>query len=220
MVSIMLIKHKIKKYSMPFVVAIFLAIFCYSCNIPAEKKERNVSPEKNKEDSSLNARKEKGMRSLAKNIGEKFMIEKFIDTSGKLVKLDFAKSDITIVDFWFNGCGACIKEMNQFKDLIQGKEKQITIISISISSYLLWKQKFIEKSDRYQFLATSIPNWQHLNLKANTEPIKKDDDINDRIDELVNKLDVSFYPSYFVINKQGIILNRPISAVDYILKSR
>ena len=167
-------------------------------------------------DSEKEKKKEKDLESLNKNIGEKFDIENFIDSSGSQIKLDFTKSEITIVDFWFNDCPPCNKEMSQFRDLIKGKDKQIIIVSISVSGYEFWKKLFTDKSDRYAFLTTSTPNWQHLNLKSNDDPKLKHIISEDRLAELTTKLNVTFFPAYFVVNKDGIIKARPISAVEYI----
>ncbi len=194
-----------------------LGIFVLSaCSNLSIKNEENDLLKKLKSDSALNARKKKGMQSLTKNIGEKFSIENFIDTSGRPVKLDFSKSEITIVDFWFDGCTACIKEMNQFKDLIQHKEPQITIISTCISSYPVWKNLFSGNIQGYSFLNSSIPNWLQLSLKSNEDLKLHNTLAEDRYNELTEKFDVSFFPAYFVINKAGVIIARPISAVEYI----
>lgn len=167
-------------------------------------------------DSNKKDTEKKGPESLTKNIGEKFNTENFIDTSGKPVKLDFTKSDITIIDFWFNDCPPCNAEMAQFKELLKGKENKITIISISVSSYSTWKKLFIDKAPRYSFLTTEVPNWLHLNLQSNDDPRLKNSISADRLAELQTKLNVSFFPAYFIIGKDGIIKARPMSAVDYI----
>lgn len=199
-----------------FAFTLNILLCCFSCSNPSAKNEENSLLQKIKSDSALKAQKEKGLQSLTKNIGETFSIENFIDTSGKSVKLDFSKSDITIVDFWFDGCTACIKEMNQFKDLIEHKEKKVTIISTCISSYPVWKNLFTSNMEGYSFLKYSIPNWSQLSLKS-TDDLKLHNTISeDRRTELVDKLDVSFFPSYFVIDKAGVIIARPISAVEYI----
>ena len=117
-----------------------------------------------------------------------------------------------------NECPPCNKEMSQFKKLIEGKENEITIISISVSSYDFWKSLFTEKSERYSFLTTAITNWKHLNLKSRENTNLKNPISTDRLHEITNKFSVSFFPSYFVIDKNGKIIARPISAVEYIGK--
>ncbi len=160
--------------------------------------------------------KQKQLESLKENIGEKFTIDNYIDTTGTLIKLNFTKSDINIVDIWFNDCPPCNAEMSQFKELIEGKDKRINIISISLSSFKDWKDLFINESARYSFLKTKLSNWQHLNLKSNDDPKLHNKISEDRFNELRDKLSVSFFPSYFIINREGIIEARPISAVEYI----
>jgi thiol-disulfide isomerase/thioredoxin len=187
-----------------------------SCNTKADKTPEQDLLESYKSDSSLKARKEKGLQSLTKNIGEKFSIKNFIDTSCKPVQLDFTKSDITIIDFWFDGCTACITEMNQFKDILQNKESKVRVVSTCISSYEVWKSLFTKNNKTYYFLTIPVSNWQQLNLKSNDDPKLHNTLSNDRRIELENKLDVSFFPAYFVINKEGIIIARPMSAVEYI----
>jgi thiol-disulfide isomerase/thioredoxin len=158
------------------------------------------------------------IESLDKHIGERFNISMLTDTSGNPVEIDFGAAEITIIDFWINECPPCNKEMSQFKKLIEGKEKEITIISISVSSYDFWKKLFVEKSERYAFLTTQLPNWLHLNMKSNESSSLNNPISTDRLDEIANKLSVSFFPSYFVIDKSGRIIARPISAVEYIQK--
>src|SRR5688572_25862936 len=82
---------------------------------------------------------EKYVASLQEHIGEKFELEKIIDTTGKEVNLDFSQSETTIIDFWFNECPPCISEMQQFENLLEGKDDKVSIISISINRFTLWK---------------------------------------------------------------------------------
>jgi peroxiredoxin len=185
---------------------LFIKLFIFFC-ITISSCGHNSGKEK---------RKDKAIESLNKNIGEKFIVDNFIDTSGEEIKLDYTQSDITVIDFWFNDCPPCNEEMSQFRDLIKGKDKKITIISISVSSYEFWKKLFIEKTTRYAFLTTSIPNWQHVNLKSNDDPRLKHSISSDRLNELTTKLNVTFFPAYFVLDKNGVIKARPISAVEYI----
>ncbi len=211
----MLIWQKIKNYSLiPLFIFTLILCFC-SCDTNSNKEEKKGKEEKRRIDSTLKTRKEKGLESLNRNIGEKFTIDNYIDTSGTLIKLDFTKSDINIVDIWFNDCPPCNAEMSQFKNLIGGKEKRINIISISVSSFKDWKNLFTNESARYNFLKTKLSNWQHLNLKSNDNPKLHNKISEDRFNELKDKLSVSFFPSYFIINREGIIEARPISAVEY-----
>ena len=156
------------------------------------------------------------MNSLKENIGEKFQVDNIIDSSGGLIKLEFSKSEITIIDFWFSDCKPCLKEMKQFEKILLGKEKKVTVISISINRFSLWKKILAEHNVRFSFLSGSAPNWKHYNLQSMIDEKLKNDIPKDNIDELIKKFNVTFYPAFFVVDKDGIIKSRPVSAVDYI----
>ncbi len=47
------------------------------------------------------------------------------------------------------------------------------------------------------------------------EKLKNDVPIDSQA-EVKNKFNVAFFPAYFVVDKNGIIKSRPVSAVDYI----
>jgi thiol-disulfide isomerase/thioredoxin len=158
------------------------------------------------------------MTSLSKNIGEKFKIERLIDTAGKYCEINLNQSEFTIVDFWFNECPPCNEEMSQFAALLKSQEAKIQIISISVSSFNNWKALFLNPGQRYSFLLDSLPNWQQLALASNDNPALKNPISLDRLSELQIRLNVTFFPSYFVLDKRGIIIARPISAVGYIKK--
>jgi hypothetical protein len=106
--------------------------------------------------------------------------------------------------------------MSQFAELIKGRDGQISIISISVTGFPFWKGLFVNKNPRYAFLDNSLPNWHHVNLRSKDHPALKNLVSSDRLAELTNKWHVTFFPAYFVINKEGKILARPESAVEYI----
>jgi len=179
-------------------------------------KKNEIAPLSLNTDSAKNARRQPQEASLSKNIGDKFMIGNFIDTSGKPVTLDLSKANITIIDFWFDDCPPCIKELKQFKDILLHKENKVQVISVSINTYPVWKNLFIEKNDRFDFLNTSIVNWQHVDLATKDDPQLKHTISSDRVKEITDTLNVSFFPAYFVLDNDGKIIARPISAVEYI----
>ncbi len=51
---------------------------------------------------SDNKKFESHKNSLAEHIGEEFNISRISDSSKNDIKIDFTKSDFTIIDFWFN----------------------------------------------------------------------------------------------------------------------
>ena len=155
-------------------------------------------------------------KSLAENIGEEFKISDILDSSRNKIKIDFTKSDLTIIDFWFNDFPPCIEELNQFANLLPGKEKKISIISISINQPWLWYKTFKEHSGRFAFLNNKLSNWSHFVLQSSENGKLKNTISTDRSLELQKTYNVTFFPAYFVVDKKGIILTRPESAVDYI----
>ena len=154
--------------------------------------------------------------SLKEHIGEELKVANILDSSGNQIKLDFAKSDLTIIDFWFNDCPPCIKELNQFASVLIGKEKRISVISISINQPWLWLETLKAHSGRFTFLEKRLTNWTHYVLQTVNNEKLKNDVSSDRLLELQKKYNVTFFPAYFVVDRNGIIQARPESAVDYI----
>lgn len=147
------------------------------------------------------------------HIGEKFQVDNITDSTGKIVELDFTGSDITIIDLWFTTCAPCIAEMKQFAELLKGKEKKVTIISLSINRFQPWRDALSGKNKTFSFL-TAVPNWKHYVLQS--PPGESGGVISiKRVEELRIKYDAFYYPSYFVVDKEGKILARPQSAVAY-----
>ena len=165
---------------------------------------------------SQNNKTELHKKSLSDHLGKEFKISKILDSAGNSIDLDYTKSDVTIIDFWFNDCPPCIEEMKQFYELLVGKEKKVSVISISINQPWLWQKIFTAPTERFSFLKNKIPNWSHYVLQT-TENEKLNNTIStDRKIELHKSYNVTFYPAYFVVDSNGLIQARPESAVDYI----
>ena len=165
---------------------------------------------------SNNKRIDEQKRSLSDRIGEKFKISGILDSIGNQVELDFTKTDLTIIDFWFNDCPPCIKEMNQFAAVLTGKDKKVSVISISINQFGLWKETLKEHTGRFAFLENSLSNWTHYVLRTEDNEKLKNAISIDRLLELQTTYNITFFPAYFVIDRNGNIQARPESAVNYI----
>lgn len=150
------------------------------------------------------------------NIGNQFQLAKIVDSTSNYIDLDFTSSDITIIDFWNNSCPPCIAEMKQFPDLIKGKANKIKIVSISVNQYWLWKKTLEEHIGTFSFLKYKLDNWKQYNLFTTENQGLKNDFSNDRIVELQKIYGIVTFPAYFVVDKNGIILSRPESAVDFL----
>lgn len=149
---------------------------------------------------------------ISTNIGKTFTFEYLIDSSENEVKPKLT-SDETIVDFWFQQCPRCNSEMTQFESLLKGKEKEISVISISIDNLKEWKELFQKRMKRFDFINARLPNWQIVNLNV-PYPIPKKS-----MDFVFDRFGFSGYPGYFVLDRSGKIKETPYSAVDYIRRS-
>lgn len=140
-------------------------------------------------------------RHLNQNINKTLELNYIVDTLGNKVQLNF-ESEITIIDFWFVGCTPCVFEMKQFDDLLKGREKEISVFSISIDNAKYWK------NPNSPFLTKTVNNWKFYALDSKALPDK-----NKYLQDLFN---FKHFPSYIVVDKKGNIIEVPISAVAYI----
>src|SRR5690349_7235909 len=86
------------------------------------------------------SRMERKRASMNQHIGQKFPQLLFVDADKRLVLPDLSHSDITIIDFWYKNCPGCIEEMQEFEQLLKGKEEKLSIISVSVDSYADWNR--------------------------------------------------------------------------------
>lgn len=150
---------------------------------------------------------------IEQQISKQFPFKHGIDTSGNSTVLNLQQTPITIIDFWFKNCPACIAEMKQFERLLKGKEESVSIISMSIDKFDVWKKAFNPAEKRFEFLSRSIPNWKHLMVAADSNGVT----VNKSGGQLVaEKLGVNSYPSFFVLDKLGNIIATPESAAAYL----
>ena len=154
---------------------------------------------------------ERKRSAVNKYIGEKFPRLPLVDSTGNTFTFDLSKSGITIIDFWYKSCPQCIAEMKQFEEVLKGRQEKVSIISISIDQYDDWKTLLSGKDQRFSFLGNAVSNWLHLLLKFDTDSAKLNN-----AEYLSAKLGVAGFPSFYVLNKEGVIIATPTSAVSYI----
>ncbi len=155
-------------------------------------------------------RSQKKRAAIDAQVGKKFPFSYGIDTSGIKVPLNVAQSPITIIDFWFKNCPECIEEMMQFENTIKSAAQQVNIISMSIDKFPVWKQAFDTTNKQLAFLSRSVPGWTHLMVPTDSTLNKSGGQT------VAEKLSVTGYPSYFVLDKNGNIIATPASAVDFL----
>lgn len=145
---------------------------------------------------------------VSRQVGRQFPDLPLVDKNGNKVKLDLTQSHETIIDFWFKSCPGCIIEMRQFEEALKGKEKQIGIVSVCIDDSATFIKAMDGGFPALGFIKT-LPNWHHALLNYPAQG-------SDNNHELANQLAVTGYPSFFVLDKKGIIKETPPSAVNYI----
>jgi len=153
-------------------------------------------------------------RNIRQYVGSKFSIDNFINISGVPVKLDLSKSEMTVIDFWFNACPPCIADIKKYSTLIKGKEKKISVVTVSINSYKLWRNLF--KNKRFEFLSDSVNNLTHLVLKSAEASELNNDIPGDNHQLLQNTFQSTKFPMYFVLDKKGTIVATPFSLSEYL----
>lgn len=147
---------------------------------------------------------------LSQQVGRQFPDFPMLDINGNNAKPDLTQSRKTIIDFWFRNCPQCIVEMHQFEEALKGKEKDISIVSVSIDDEASWKKVMEGKVPAFNFIHP-VKNWQHLLLNYSDSAGDKSTN-----QQLADQLGVTGYPSYFVLNQQGKIEAVPASAVNFI----
>lgn len=149
-------------------------------------------------------------------IGKPFVELKLIDTTATVQTIDFSQAPLTIVDFWYGDCPPCLDEMKDFNKLLKKHIDSVKIVSVSINSLENWKSLFHSDKKHYHFLKTPNPNWKHFVLKSNEDPRLRNDIPSDNHDFIRTQFKTHSYPIYFVVNRQGIVVETPASAVEYL----
>lgn len=68
------------------------------------------------------------------NIGKKAPELAVLDTEDYAVKLNTLSQKIVLINFWSEGCSACVEEMPKYNKLYETYKNQMTIIGINIGS--------------------------------------------------------------------------------------
>ncbi|MFN0082301.1 MAG: TlpA family protein disulfide reductase [Ferruginibacter sp.] len=143
-------------------------------------------------------------------VGSHFSFDYLKNNKGEKIEKNILQTDFTIIDFWFEECPTCITEMNQFEDIIKGKEDKLSILSVSIDSENDWQKLLKANNKRVAFLYKNVKGWSHALLQP---PI---DSFPEAGSYIIHNYKTNVYPLYFVLDRNGKIIASPKSAVDYI----
>ena len=118
------------------------------------------------------------------------------ETEGNLIANDiFSNHDVTIVNFWNNGCGTCIAEMPELEELYQDFQKDdILLIGVGADS---------GESEEQLELARSILKEKGVTYQ-NISPNPENDFYKDFI------ADITGYPTTYIVDRDGNIVGAPL----------
>lgn len=106
----------------------------------------------------------------------------FIDVEGNIYNAKNTQGKIVVVKCWFIHCGACVKEIPALNEMVEKYKKRGDIVFISLA--------YDTKEELRKFLLTTKFEYAVI-------PVK--------VDYLENKLNISEYPTHFVVNRNGKI---------------
>ncbi|AJW63457.1 Thiol-disulfide oxidoreductase ResA [Elizabethkingia miricola] len=137
----------------------------------------------------------KGIRSakiLA--VGQKFPVPKVTSIDQKPVVFKMPEAKIILVDFWFSHCKPCREEMPKLVELY-GKYKSRGFEIVSIATDITKALPHLQKTVKEDFNMTWA-NYLDENRKQSDEWV------------------VTYFPSKFLLDNNGVIIQKDISAED------
>lgn len=128
-------------------------------------------------------------------IGQIFPILDLVNINNKIATVSHnKKSQFTLVDFWFSRCTPCLQEFPKLIEIYNSyKGKGFSITGISIdkkSDFTLWKKTVKDKNI----------NWNQF--------------LDPEGEITTNVLSVKMFPSNFLLDKDGVIIEKNISITD------
>lgn len=127
-----------------------------------------------------------------KFIGTRFQIEKYADGDSKNFNSDYLEGKPTFINFWFTKCPPCIQELPLLNKLKEKYADKVNFISITFEDQTAI-DAFLKK---HAFPFKHIPNSQ----------------------KQIDGLDISAYPTSFILDQGGIIKMVNSELSEYELK--
>lgn len=119
-----------------------------------------------------------------------------VDTEGNAITNDiFADYDVTIVNFWNNGCGTCIEEMPELEEMYhEFQGRNINLIGVGTDSGESGEQLALAREILKEKGVT------YTNISPNPE--------HDFYKEFISELDG--YPTTYIVDGEGNIIGAPL----------
>ncbi|WP_142682887.1 TlpA family protein disulfide reductase [Chitinophaga polysaccharea] len=121
-------------------------------------------------------------------IGNKFPMLPLKNEKNETITLADITSELILVDFWATWCWGCIEGMKQFPDWISKCKGQLTIVAISVDDNL-------QKMKAFPGKPAEVPGVLML--------------YNGRTGGYLDKLQITGYPTYILLNKNREIVAMP-----------
>lgn len=128
------------------------------------------------------------------NIGDSVcIIDTFFLNRNESYNLNFPKPKFTLLHFWGTWCGPCVAELPSLNGLLGTYKDKLECINIAYEENIDYKKMkaFYEK---YPYLSNNITIQQPSPFAENNT--------------LIRKLKVSIFPTYMLIDKNGVIIYR------------
>lgn len=135
------------------------------------------------------------------NSFQTFPLNEVTTSFGESKLISNIESEVILIDFWFASCKPCLQEMVFFPELLDKYKDRLTIISYSIDSVNRTQELLLSESGVWSFLDASNSNWIFSNTSQRDE------------NSIVNSMNITYYPTYFIINNKGEVLFQPKSGI-------
>jgi len=143
-----------------------------------------------------------GLKTEKTHIGESFPNFNYKNHKGKWTSLDeISDSSYILIDFWFGGCKPCLEEMKMFPEILDEYGSGLKIVSISIDPFEQMQYIVQNRPKPWGILNADRKDWIFLSA------------LNGRSDEVLGKMDVNIFPTYFILDENGTVVDRPVSAL-------
>ncbi len=113
----------------------------------------------------------------------------FLDPDSARVNIkESFKGKIRLIDFWTLNCSFCTDDLNKFYELNLQKNDEFLILAINNDVFQKWDSYLRENQ-----LIDKHPQIRHFNISDRT---------------ILSKLEVEYYPTYFLLDEEGMIRSR------------
>jgi thiol-disulfide isomerase/thioredoxin len=135
------------------------------------------------------------------NSFQTFPVNEVTTSFGESKLISDIESEVILIDFWFAGCKPCLHEMAFFPELLDKYKDRLTIISYSIDPVNRTQELLLSENGVWSFLDASNSNWIFSNTSLSGE------------NSIVNSMNITYYPTYFIINNKTEVLFQPKSGI-------